>query len=833
MKILNYFKGSNIFLVVLCFSFLFLFFSVDVNAYSTYLTYGDNFTNYSLNYRHSGSGLINYTPLSPYYQDNFRIGLWGNTNPNFTISSFNVSINQSLNMRLPATSSGLGRITFYMPECNYRNCFLNPDTRIAFNTIYTNIAASFANYNSYFALVYLNSPTSTIINGTPAFKLLYRDDEDGHAGGFCDLPTNPSISMRDFNYNISYLRSLNHTDYYGYITQCSNSIFYDKPFNAFIITGDNSVWSGGYYNYNLSIDNLVISGINNYTEIPSNNTLPYLNNIISDYTKVDKCINTSQSNPVVYLNLDVNATDDEEDGIYYSIKTQNKKDVFKDVRYNSRNCFLLFCSNSPLWNFYTSVVYRNGDCYYNKSTNIGNGDYINLVYYWFADKYLTRISDSCNGNSAYNYFIEYPLDNVYYSTDVYDFNNGDSFNLTLYTNGFQNVTTKLRFVNNNGNLTIYSHNGTLLINQEHLGDLGLPFTNAPLDFTIYEYPTYNQLSINNNIYNVDSINIIYPNTLVVDELRNNKTYNKVSNLSTQIFSIEVNSGTIFLDTFWYGGTEVKPVYQTSSLFQLKYNTKGNKCEKLYLTDGFEINKSFNSYDFCNEIFNCNEVYYYPEQDTENMLSGFNEGGLTGLPLLVAQLIFLIQFPSRFIITLGLGGLMVSVTFVCLIVFFVWHFYQTHDFKSTAYITFFNACILALMGFLYVDVFVLFALLFSVFFASEFGESYFSETSYTKFFIRAYAMFVGIMLIAQISVGTNIGFVDIVFPSSWGINELLEFAVTTIGFVLSLLFFTYIPSTETYITFFIVILINVILWVSRLIVLIENFKYVKELIPFIN
>jgi len=463
---------------------------------------------------------------------------------------------------------------------------------------------------------------------------------------------------------------------------------------------------------------------------------------------------------------------------------------------------------------------------------------MNLNYYSNREKYMVRLSDSCNGNSVYNFFLEYPLDYMYYSTDVSDFSIGDSFNLTFYTNGFQNITTKLIFNNMNGNLTIYSDNGILLLNQHDIKTDLSNFRDIPLDFSVYEYPSgvhsYNNLlKINNNIYGIDTFNVVYPNTLIVDSLQTNTTYNKVSNLTTQIISIEVNSGTIYLDSFWVGGSEVNPVYQSSPDFALSYTTKGNKCEKLFITDNIHMNISYNYYEFCNQIYNCDEVYDYPVQSTDDMNAGFNGGGLTGIALTMAQLIFLLQFPSRFVASLGFGGLLSGVAFFCLVVFFVYHWYSTHEIKSTIYMTFINACILSLMGLLYVDIFVLFAFLFSIFIASEFGESYYSETSYTKFFVKAYGIFIGIMFITQISVGNNIGLSLVSIPSTWGINALLEFAVSVVSMILSILFFTYIPTTSTFITYAIMMIINVVLWCSRLVILIENFKYVKEMIPFIN
>jgi hypothetical protein len=840
MRTLNYFKGSNIFIVVLCFLFFFSF-SFDVKA-DNLLNLYENFSGMSLtNYRATSSSFINYTPLASFPQDDFRIGLSGSGN--FSITNLNSTTTNSLNVRTINNARYTHQMTFYIPECNYGNCFITPSSKISF--VFRGglgYATSNLNYNNYIALVYLNNSNSTAISET-AFKMLYQDDEDGMSGGFCDLalyyyPAYPySInSLANWNYNFSILYFLNHTNYYGTRTPCYNSISYTKPFNAFVLTGDNNAWSF-YVNWNSTIDELRITNILNSSSVfvnYTNNSLPTFVDIVSTFDKGINCINTTQENPVTIFNVGVNAVDEEEDTIYYSMKTQNAKDFFRKVSYSDRSCWLFGCSDSPNWNFYTSVVYKNGDCFFNKSTNIGNNDYVNLIYYNDRKRYMVRLSDSCNGNSVYNYFLDYPLDNMYYSTDISDFDVGDSFNLTFYTNGFQDITTKLLFNYTNGNLTIYSENKTLLLNQFNTPEI-------PLDFAVYEYPsgifTYNNLlKINNNIYyGIDTISIGELNFLYLDEqfFITNTTYNKVSNLTTQIISIEVNSGTIYLDSSWIGGTELNPVYQSSPDFSLSYTSKGNKCEKIYITDDAHINISYNYYGFCNQIYNCDEVYYYPTQNSSDMNTGFNAGGLTGIALTIAQIIFLLQFPARFATTLGFGGLLSGVTFFCLVVFFVYHWYSTHELKSTIYMTFINACILSLMGLLYVDIFVLFAFLFSIFVASEFGESMYSETSYTKFFVKAYSIFIGIMFITQISIGINIGLSSISFPSTWGINSILDFAVSVISLILSIVFFTYIPTTIDFITFAIAIILNVLLWGSRVVILIENFKYIKEMIPFIN
>lgn len=578
---------------------VFLFFLVLPIAFS--LEYHEYFENFTLsNWNTTAQGNIYYFMLENVTDWKFSGGLYGSPYIDF------FGLDEKAGAYFPNSYTIAGAYVFYMPECDLLyDCYIGENTRIDLNlSVAGQTATGSGNYVNIIGLVYLPA-NETYSYSDYAFKLLYADDEDGNAGGLCDLSLkyeNESLAIStttNFNYTMGFLDDLHHDNNANSVhTYCNNSIDYETKFNAFVVVHTNSGWNGAKVN-NLTLDYISITGI----EIGDN----YLPSVNISFVNDSICLENESS--VKSVDLNYSEFDIEGDTILYSYEDFSIKDVYETVKYNYRICFLGMypCFNFIDYDFLDSVYYPNESiCEVNSEIDLNYSKY-NFIEYPNLDDtlvYMLNLNSICDNTSQFIYKPKSNLFNLYYYTNIYGLiNEEENFNLKLYDFEFQKKLLDIRFnLSVAGNLTIYEFNSTdynLKLNVENPDSIQFSlnfFNNDTAN-------TFALLNVMNGLFDIDSLD----------------TSESVGYIMLDIG----NKTSIYQSDFYYSGIAESINFgnKIESLNVSEYNTQKYR---IYYTDEFHLLlNQYNYTDVYIQVFECDSPYTEIEL---NELDEFNQAG---------------------------------------------------------------------------------------------------------------------------------------------------------------------------------------------------------------
>lgn len=348
------------------------------------------------------------------------------------------------------------------------------------------------------------------------------------------------------------------------------------------------------------------NGCQNYTEYfwiirslnltESVNNLPYFENISFS----NLCINENDTNANIKLNF--SATDSENDTIYYSFSNYNVKTSTERVLFTNKFIGLTYVPN---YDFLNNVVNPdNANC--NISTDTQpynmNENYLQYQFTTLPPQYYLYLQPACIGDKKFDYRLKYPYENLVFSTDLGSLNNGDSFNLTFYTEGFSNITMRFKFQMLNNYLEIYDYYNTLILNR------------SPSKYPLFQV---NAEKINSNTGDIITI-----------QDKDNKYYydlfERANNLSTSFVEVSYNTNTdLLLGSFYYYGVADLPNYTTTNYYNLSVFNTGLYELSLRITDNSHM--VFNQYNEKKYSFNINYC-----DETINVNNNFGNVDITGL-----------------------------------------------------------------------------------------------------------------------------------------------------------------------------------------------------------
>lgn len=172
----------------------------------------------------------------------------------------------------------------------------------------------------------------------------------------------------------------------------------------------------------------------------SDNSLPYVN---LTYNESDYCYNDSVSNPILTIDLDIDAYDTENDVIYYSNSVSESSVPLRSYDYEDKFCISaeIGCVNYPN-DEVLAYEYLNNNCEINvpnflESFNESKHNVKEWLDWQGKGRYMLELNGFCSETDK-SFYLNLP--NIYndlrYTTDLYGVNDGDSFNLTFYSSSF-------------------------------------------------------------------------------------------------------------------------------------------------------------------------------------------------------------------------------------------------------------------------------------------------------------------------------------------------------------------------------------------------------------
>lgn len=313
----------------------------------------------------------------------------------------------------------------------------------------------------------------------------------------------------------------NSTDRYNYTVAVKPNISFN--FDRFIIRQSVNVESG-------VIQDLGIGQIDFNNIDLSENTLPETN--ISFNQGLTGCLNKSETQKT--FNVSVSSYDKENDTVLYSYLSYDYNYINKTIYYNKKNCiFFGLCINYVPDDLFSNIFYNGQN---NSYCQVEKSDLLIFEnpasYFSFRSQYLNDYgsdyelmldlsSSTCSiSNKQFIYYFDNPINNLYYQTEVFDLQNGDTFNITYYNPGFTRIKTFTFWFLDNIGVVIFdtylnsSLNLTGFVNDYNTSSLWISIGNGQLTIKQNE----NIALINYSNYVNDSVKYIgldiYPTTTI-------------------------------------------------------------------------------------------------------------------------------------------------------------------------------------------------------------------------------------------------------------------------------------------------------------------------------
>lgn len=334
----------------------------------------------------------------------------------------------------------------------------------------------------------------------------------------------------------------------------------------------------------LYLDNLTISGIFN-----GSNDLPFFNiswNINSTYLCIENSTVETQ------LNFTINATDLENDTIYYGIDTSNgatNQDVYKFTYYD--NVFGTSCipGSNPIFtcnpneDFSVNEIIQNNNDYCSLNVGFYNSSYLNYIISdslrYNYGTYKLYIQDSCKGNNkGVLYKLNYPVKNFVFSTGIYDLEETESL-------VFKSLSSSL---SENLILNFSNENNRIIIrNFDSLGNNKIVMNKSKVDFDLNSSLLF-QVSLNNNFI-ID---------LYIQDSNNSNFYNFTNLITstefTEYLSFTLISGEIGLEDYSLTTYLDELSYSTVKPNNVTVQGLGTYTYSIAVTDTDHLN---NNYDY--------------------------------------------------------------------------------------------------------------------------------------------------------------------------------------------------------------------------------------------
>jgi hypothetical protein len=441
--------------------------------------------------------------------------------------------------------------------------------------------------------------------------------------------------------------------------------------------------------HHLYINNLSFSSFNSL----SLNTLPNFN-VSSDNYKV--CV--LNDDDYVTFNFTISAYDLENDTILYGTKFLTSKNINRTVNMYKEDCSILdfgiFCDKIPNIDIKNNL-YNDGsfcDINFESNVDITKHNFIEFnpelqLFYEGTSKsslYL-MLNGICNGTKkGYSYRFNSPLDDLFYYTSFNHFTNGESVNISIWDSSRQNLILKFKIGANNNNFYIYDYNSTLLGNFSMV---------QPLEFSINNYQSSNM----SYLYILNSEDIVFNIT-------------KNNNYLSSYLDIEVD-GTVYQDKFIYSGISTPVLFDSNIPNNFTTNVKGISNLKIYVTD----DKHSNDYKIKNIQFQIDSGEFCYDDDNildNNNLEFKNPKGLTGIKLLIAQLLWALKIPYFLLVAFGLGyisQLVGTIAFI-FIMFKKYHNSTDLDFDHALILSLLISTLFMLMNLFYTGIYVIIVLI---------------------------------------------------------------------------------------------------------------------------
>lgn len=553
------------------------------------------------------------------------------------------------------------------------------------------------------------------------------------------------------------------------------------------------------------IDDISITGLVNVSDIslPDGNLL---------YNETDICLN--QELGYVDWNYELNVSSSSNLTMYYSLDNS----IYQKTRILYEENFLIDdvgdCGDSADWSFFDSENF------------ISNYSYASSIFeynsYWLSlsrnfhylygdinkygnckgtlytlnqiDEFIIKPDNSFNDDVLINLQYRF-LYNINTSTILKDneFNNivnvtfmfvedGEEGILSIYIDGV-NVYTENRTTTDYLNLDI-------IINA----------TTDQINLTFWDIENFNYR------FGIENINFNEFTSFLfeTDEKENNN------------FRWELNDIRI-----WGYNYEFIPVW-SSSLPEnpLRFNDTTNRYLNFFVTDEYHLN--LNEYNTFNVTINIleSELCYSSNLDNTNNLFGDYENlhGYTGIRLYLHQILWYFQLGYRFALYYGFinfvyAGVLLALCFLVYELIFEFHY----NIKTTTNITYGLMVLLSLLRLMYTPVFIFCTFIFSYLTINEFQDS--TELKETKQFIKTYGLFSVILMMLDLSIGLGLSFKWFNRPLTFSLSGILNFFINIIEFVFDILFYTIEGQN----------LLNIILWVIRIICILELLHYSKKIV----
>lgn len=617
----------------------------------------------------------------------------------------------------------------------------------------------------------------------------------------------------------------------------------------------------------MNLDNIQLLNLNS-----TENELPEFNvSINTDNFCVDKSFDISKQK--VFFNLSFNVFDKENDNIYYatSISEENFINYLSFNRENPVVCrygieigFGINIFPNLKWNCRDVRTSTKGvafvstlsgyldeqgttrciiDYYELNRSNIYIDNWVNFYGVSVPMLIIPSSNTACIGKTR-----EAIID---LNDNFFDFNtqiglyylwvSGIEFNISIYQSSINDlvpIKQKFRFrvqnattmrVADNSNKTI----GFMPIPQTETE--GLTYFMRHLLFkTTYDY-------------NTDKFNLTLSNGY------QNYSFGNISSASTSFFNFPIkyvgisNSNNSILGFYYdlyvediaYGGFDVKPIWSNQKPNNVSIINFGSNELIVFVTDEYHKDKNEFSYETIKFFVSDTSICLQKLKDAEERLDGSyqNINGLTGIPYYFDLIRYLLQFPFRFANNFGFAEMIQGGSIIFLILFFWYHYSEFHNLTATALLTFGEAVMLNIMKLIYLDIYILLAFFFSLFLAKELlPQQSQLEHSEIKYIVRWYALFTIILLISQLTSQADIGFKTFNFSidtsGQFGfLGGLWDFITNLFGFIVNLFTWSISPIAENYITAIFIAIINMMLWLSRIVVIVELLPMIKKVVPF--
>lgn len=435
---------------------------------------------------------------------------------------------------------------------------------------------------------------------------------------------------------------------------------------------DRMVFTSTGINSNIIFDNIVLNNVLN-----GSNALPTFNFSVNNAIA---CV-PNEFDSVIF-NFSINATDFENDTIYYAIST-NPFNTSELVSFTKKTCNIeqFFCAAIPDFTFINRVIEDTKSCEINLEPVLlnYNTSKLNLVadftseydiFFGFQElqAYLLELNGNCtaidiSATRRFSYVLPSPLIKPQIKQSFYNIDSNDNFELFLSDNTYEEIYSIL----------------FLSVNDTYMNIFNLNNSDGEIDFPI-DWHLIGNIS-HNGFLNVEilaqSDGLNFDLNLVSEfeskSIRNLTNFFQQNKL-IQIYGIDYTNVTFMrTSAFSYGGVAVKPDFSTLKPTSINISGVGKNFITLFVTDDKHLPNDFSidtetiqilSNDMC---IDTNNIF---DQD-DNLLEFQNKNNHTGILLLISKLIWFLQFPYRLFKSFGLvDTLQWAVTIFTIIGFFL-------------------------------------------------------------------------------------------------------------------------------------------------------------------